>query len=320
MIAGHDDFLFLHCYVQKALLERLDGRYFNGNWGHCLRKLAFSYPFGNIMPELPEVETTKRALEPFIQGQKITAVWAKNDKLREVIVPEALAELNNLTIQNIQRKGKHLIIHTNQPEKALHVHLGMTGSLRICPSDEALGRHDYLSLSLSNQTHCRYADPRKFGLVALINPLQPPKTLAELGLEPLDYSAPELAEALFQKSRKTRTAVKTYIMNQKIVVGVGNIYATEALFTSKISPLRPANQVTADEYQKLAQEIQEILARAIEAGGTTIKDFQAPDGSQGYFFRQLQMYGQPRCPVCLCPTTHLMITGRTTTYCNQCQR
>ena len=167
------------------------------------------------MPELPEVETTRRGIAPHIEGQRIH-------------------RLAGCVINHVARRGKHLILHSDDPHRALHIHLGMSGALRIIPADSPLKKHDHVTVTLENGQELRLHDPRRFGHVAVIDPLQPPPTLAELGIEPLDDAFN--GARLYAQTRGKTAAIKTHIMDQRHVVGVGNIYATEALYASGIHP------------------------------------------------------------------------------------
>ena len=272
------------------------------------------------MPELPEVETTRRGIAPHTKGERIRAIEARVAKLRQ---PLDSAELNRLcghTICHITRRGKHLILHSDQPDLALHIHLGMSGALRIVPADSPRKKHDHVIIALENGSELRLHDPRRFGHVALINPQQPPASLATLGDEPLDDGFN--GERLYAQTRSKTSAIKTHIMNQRYLTGVGNIYATEALFASRIHPARSATSLDRDDCERLADAIKAVLQAAISQGGTTLRDFTHPDGTHGYFAQTLNAYGRSGepCPNCQRPLQSMTIGGRSTVYCAHCQK
>ncbi len=271
------------------------------------------------MPELPEVETTRSGLEPHCRGQQIKDLQFTTDQLRAPLDPSIAAQVRGKTIDKISRRGKHLLFHLANSSLALHVHLGMSGSLGIFKENEPTGPYDYVRLILANGTEVRLRDPRKFGHWGLIDVENPPKSITKLGPEPL--SADFDGARLYQWSRRRNVPIKNFIMNQEVLVGVGNIYASEALFHSHILPQRPASSLTEAECEALAKEIKLVLERAIIAGGTTLKDFVSPDGHNGHFSFALDVYGkrgQP-CPRCGCPIESTMIGGRSSFFCPHCQ-
>jgi formamidopyrimidine-DNA glycosylase len=269
------------------------------------------------MPELPEVETTKRGIEPFIVGATITAVVVRNKNLRwPAQVPQSLV---GQQISHVGRRAKYLLITT--PIGTLIVHLGMSGSLRLVDAKAAVKTHDHIDLQLGSGRCLRYNDPRRFGSFHFHN-ADPAEhwLLADLGLEPLgnDFSG----EHLFQQARRRRIAVKNHIMDSKVVVGVGNIYAAEALFSAGIRPTVQAGRVTRLGYQRLASHITQILARAIQVGGTTLRDFVGSDGQPGYFRQSLNVYGRAGepCRVCSSSLKGMVLGQRATVYCPSCQK
>lgn len=272
------------------------------------------------MPELPEVETTRRGLEPWLLGQRIQAFVVRNPRLRWPVPEDLSTRLPGHTIQHLQRRAKYLLVQTEGP--GLLLHLGMSGSLRRCTLETPLRPHDHWRLFLPDDYEIRYHDPRRFGCclplpaVGETHPL-----LATLGPEPVDNPAFS-GDYLYQRSRQRQTAIKGWIMDQRVVVGVGNIYATEALFLAGIHPQRPAGQVTLSEYQALAQAIQQVLQRAIARGGTTLRDFVREDGQHGYFRQELQVYGRAgqSCPQCGQTIASQRIGQRASAFCPQCQR
>ncbi len=270
------------------------------------------------MPELPEVETTRRGIEPFVQGQIITAVHIRQAQLRWIIPPE-IQELAGQTVTHLTRRGKYILLHTAKGTALIH--LGMSGSLRIVDAALEARKHDHFDLLLADGKAVRYYDPRRFGaLLWTTTDPQQHALLRDLGPEPLsdDFSG----EHLFQHSRTRKISVKAFIMNAHIVVGVGNIYANEALFLAGIDPRRAAGRVAHERFLKLAECIREVLTYAIERGGTTLRDFVREDGSPGYFQLELKVYDrrdQP-CTVCQTPIRQITQGQRSTWFCPCCQR
>jgi formamidopyrimidine-DNA glycosylase len=269
------------------------------------------------MPELPEVETTRHGISPWITGRTVTGVIARRHALRWPL-PDLAALLPGRTVQHISRRAKYLLL-TCDDAGTLLIHLGMSGSLRILPTDTAAQTHDHLDIQFDS--HClRLRDPRRFGAVLWTEelPAQHP-LLRHLGPEPL--SAAFNADYLYACARSRRTAIKTLLMNGKVVVGVGNIYATEALYAAGIHPNRAACRITHTRLARLVNAVQQILRTAIQQGGTTLRDFQQEDGKPGYFRHQLQVYGRADQPCYHCQT-HLQmqrIGQRSSVYCPNCQ-
>lgn len=269
------------------------------------------------MPELPEVETTRRGIEPWLTDQTITGWTVRNAMLRwPVDIPQAL---QGQTIQAVRRRGKYLLLCCSPG--TLIVHLGMSGSLRILDEDTVPLTHDHIDLALSNHKILRLNDPRRFGCVLYQggdDPYQHP-LLASLGPEPL---ANEFSGAhLHRLSRKRKVAVKNFIMDAKVVVGVGNIYAAEALFLAGIRPATGAGRIPLVGYERIADAIRQVLSRAVTQGGTTLRDFVGSDGQPGYFRQQLNVYGRQGelCRVCAAPLKHQVLGQRSTVYCPKCQ-
>lgn len=269
------------------------------------------------MPELPEVETTRRGLSPHLLGRRIVALNLRQPKLRWPI-PDELQQLRGQRIEAIERRAKYLLVHT-EPGSAL-LHLGMSGSLRVLPQSAPIGKHDHVDWLLDSGQVLRYTDPRRFGSQLWqaqgdIHPL-----LRGLGPEPLsdDFDA----EHLFLHSRGRSAAVKVFLMDQAIVVGVGNIYAAEALFAAGIRPTRSAGEVSLARYRRLAEAVKRILAHAIARGGTTLRDFINPDGAPGYFEQELFVYGRlgEPCRVCGTAIRSIRLGQRSTFFCPRCQR
>ncbi len=270
------------------------------------------------MPELPEVETTRRGIEPYVKGQRVTDVRIRQPKLRWP-VPESISRLQSQTVHELTRRGKYILLHTDAGVALIH--LGMSGSLRIVEPDMEPRKHDHFDLLLDSGKAVRYHDPRRFG--ALLWTEEDPQQhtlLRDLGPEPLEDGFD--GDYLYQQSRHRTVSVKEFIMNSRIVVGVGNIYANEALFLAGIDPRRAAGRVSRERYLALAQAIRQILAYAIECGGTTLRDFVREDGSPGYFKLELKVYDradQP-CTRCLTLIRHVSQGQRSTWFCPVCQR
>jgi formamidopyrimidine-DNA glycosylase len=270
------------------------------------------------MPELPEVETTRRGLAPHLMGRRVLAATLRRPDLRWPI-PDAIgSELPGQRIANVTRRAKYLLLEAETGSALLH--LGMSGSLRVLPIGTPPGSHDHVDLALDSGNLLRFTDPRRFGCLlwqpaGSLHPL-----LAGLGPEPL---SPAFDGAhLWRVSRGRRAPVKTFLMDQAVVVGVGNIYAAEALFAAGIAPRTPAGRVSLRRYDALCSAVQGILAQAIERGGTTLRDFLDPDGAPGYFEQELLVYGRAgaRCKVCKSPLRHAMIGQRASVWCPRCQR
>ena len=270
------------------------------------------------MPELPEVETTRRGIAPHIDSQTIKKLVVRQPSLRWPI-PDNLARLiRNKTIEAVERRAKYLLIKLSNGQ--IIVHLGMSGSLRIIQADEPPMAHDHVDLVLTNGAALRYTDPRRFGCWLWQSKRENTHSLlAHLGPEPLSEAFD--GEHLFQCSRKRKVPVKTFIMDNKIVVGAGNIYANEALFLSGIRPDREAGRISRQRYQVLADNIKKVLAKAIKQGGTTLRDFVGGDGQPGYFKQELQVYGRggEPCFECKRELTEIRLGQRSTVFCKSCQ-
>lgn len=272
------------------------------------------------MPELPEVETTRRGIAPHLRGRRVTSVVVREARLRQRI-PRALdATLSGQQLYDVERRGKYLLVRSDRG--TLLIHLGMSGSLRVVPAATPAGPHDHVDVVLDNGNCLRLRDPRRFGLVLWIPGDQPQRhpLLAGMGPEPLSDNFD--GSYLYRRSRGRRAAVKTFIMDGATVAGVGNIYANEALFRSRIHPRRPAGRIGPERYQALALAIKATLEDAVRAGGTTLRDFYGSDGEPGYFALQLNVYGktgQP-CPRCGTPLREEIIGQRSSFYCPRCQK
>ncbi|WP_428608166.1 bifunctional DNA-formamidopyrimidine glycosylase/DNA-(apurinic or apyrimidinic site) lyase [Sedimenticola sp.] len=270
------------------------------------------------MPELPEVETTRRGIAPHIEGQRISGVQIRQPQLRWPIAPNLAELVTGRTIRAVERRAKYLLLRLSNG--TLILHLGMSGSLRILPRDTAPGKHDHFDL-LFKSCCLRLRDPRRFGAVLWTDqPLAEHPLLAHLGPEPLSDKFD--GDYLHRQAGTRRVAVKNLIMDGRVVVGVGNIYANEALFRAGILPTRAANRISADRYARLSEEIKAVLAAAIRQGGTTLRDFQQEDGKPGYFAQELLVYGRTGepCSQCGAPLKQQRIGQRSSFFCGHCQR
>ena len=271
------------------------------------------------MPELPEVETTRRGIREHVEQQIVKKVIIRQPKLRWPIPARLTKILPGQKIHSISRRAKYLIFSCDAGHVILH--LGMSGSLRVLDANIPAEKHDHIDFIFTNGKCLRLRDPRRFGAVLFTkdDPAQH-KLLKSLGPEPL--SKPFTAEYLFTISRKRKLTIKSFIMDSKIVVGVGNIYASEALFRAGVHPKRAAGKVTKEKYTLLSTAIKEVLTEAIKAGGTSLRDFTQSDGKPGYFKQSLNVYGRKGepCNNCKKPITQSVIAQRSTYYCTQCQK
>ena len=270
------------------------------------------------MPELPEVETTRRGLAPHVEGRIVTAATLRRADLRWPISAEISEVLPGQRIDAVRRRAKYLLLDTGAGSALLH--LGMSGSLRVVPADTPVRAHDHVDLALDSGRLLRFNDPRRFGCLLWQAPGEGHALLAGLGPEPLSEEFD--GDYLFEMSRGRSAPVKTFLMDQRVVVGVGNIYVAEALFAAGVSPLRAAGKVSRDRYLRLAEAIRRILGHAITRGGTTLRDFISPDGAPGYFELELLAYGRggEPCPRCGRPLKQASIGQRATVWCSHCQR
>ncbi|MCL9780350.1 bifunctional DNA-formamidopyrimidine glycosylase/DNA-(apurinic or apyrimidinic site) lyase [Vibrio sp. S4M6] len=268
------------------------------------------------MPELPEVEVSRMGITPYLVGYVIQSITFRTPKLRWDI-PDELKRLQGQKIIGVSRRAKYLLIETDIGSAM--VHLGMSGSLRVLDSNHPVAKHDHVDVLLDNGKVLRYNDPRRFGAWLWCEKGDEHELLANIGPEPLtgvfnpDY--------MLQKAIGKRVAIKQFIMDNKIVVGVGNIYANESLFSAGISPLRPAGKLNYTEWVRLVSEIKQVLKTAIEQGGTTLKDFAQADGKPGYFAQELKIYGKAKqpCPQCGEIIQEQKIGQRNTFFCSNCQ-
>lgn len=271
------------------------------------------------MPELPEVETTRRGIAPHIEGCKVTAAVVRESRLRWPVTHCLADKLVGQTLVSVDRRAKYLLLKFEFGE--LLVHLGMSGSLRIVAGDTPVAKHDHVDLVMSGGTVLRYNDPRRFGAVLWCEGgTKDHALLQHLGPEPLGDQFD--AGYLHGRARGRKQAVKSFLMDNHVVVGVGNIYANEALFMAGIDPRRPAGRIALARYQGLVGAVKTVLQEAIDQGGTTLRDFVGGDGKPGYFQQQLRVYGregQP-CRQCAASLQRVVIGQRATVFCPVCQR
>jgi formamidopyrimidine-DNA glycosylase len=271
------------------------------------------------MPELPEVETTRRGIAPWLEGRTIRALVVRERRLRWPIPRQLETHLAGSVVRQVGRRGKYLLLETSRGTAL--VHLGMSGSLRVLDAAPEPGRHDHFDIIMDSGRCIRFSDPRKFGslLWAGGDPQQHP-LLAGLGPEPLEPGFS--GEYLWRRARGRRVAIKIFLMNAAMVVGVGNIYASEALFRAGINPRRAAGRVSRADMERLAASVREVLGEAVALGGTTLRDFHNGDGEPGYFAQELRVYdraGEP-CRSCGTPIRQVTQGQRSTFFCPRCQR
>jgi formamidopyrimidine-DNA glycosylase len=269
------------------------------------------------MPELPEVETSRRGIAPWVEGQTVVNVIVRDRRLRWPVPTEIDQLLPGQKINSLRRRAKYLLFETGAGTAMLH--LGMSGSVRIIDVDEPAAKHDHVDLQLESGKALRFRDPRRFGSLLWAHDPFEHELLRNLGPEPLSQKFD--GDYLWQKSRGRRACIKQFIMNASVVVGVGNIYASEVLFLSGIHPKRQAGRIAADRMALLADTIKSVLERAIAAGGTTLKDFYGGDGEPGYFQQQLEVYGRDTesCNRCKNEISLIVLGQRSTFYCKRCQ-
>lgn len=270
------------------------------------------------MPELPEVETTRRGIAARLRGRRVSRVAVRHWRLRWPIARQVQTHLPGQRIREIRRRAKYLLLETD--EGTLIVHLGMSGSLRLTPCEEPPGPHDHLDLVVDGDLCLRLTDPRRFGAVLWCRgDVHRHWLLRELGPEPLEPGFD--GDYLYRHSRNRRIAIKNFIMNARIVAGIGNIYACEALYLAGVHPLRAAGRISRPRYHRLAKCIRKVLEEAIGAGGTTLRDYAAADGMPGHFGSRLRVYGRAggRCRRCRTPLRQRRIGQRATWYCPGCQ-
>jgi len=271
------------------------------------------------MPELPEVETTRRGIAPAVEGRRIAALIVREPRLRWPVPPALGAEITGQSVNGVRRRAKYLLIDLERG--TLILHLGMSGSLRVLPTDTPPIDHDHVDILLDSGLLLRFNDPRRFGslLWTKSDPLAHP-LLRRLAPEPLDAAFD--GDYLYRASRGRRVAIKQFVMNSHVVVGVGNIYASEALFRARIHPRRVTRRLSRERLNRLVRGIKAVLTTAIRAGGTTLRDYVGADGNPGYFRQRLYVYeraGKP-CRVCRTAIRHTTQGQRSTYFCPHCQR
>jgi formamidopyrimidine-DNA glycosylase len=270
------------------------------------------------MPELPEVETSRRGIAPWILDQDVSGVIVRQQNLRWPVAREIAQVLPGQKIRSLTRRAKYLLIGTDAGTALLH--LGMSGSLRIIDCGTPAGVHDHVDIEFANGKALRFRDPRRFGsLLWSDDPYQHP-LLRNLGPEPLDEEFS--GEYLREVARRRRVSIKQFLMNASVVVGVGNIYASESLFVAAIHPKRQAGRIALHRMQALADAVKTVLGSAIDAGGTTLRDFYGGDGEPGHFQQQLKVYGRDGEPCLRCkrPVSAIVQGQRSTYYCKNCQK
>jgi len=270
------------------------------------------------MPELPEVEVCRQGIEPHLLNQAVSDVVVRNARMRWPITP-TISEICGEKVTYINRRAKYLLLGTSKG--VLILHLGMSGAIRVIDKDTLVTKHDHFDLVLENGLALRLNDPRRFGSVLWVTEdINEHPLISKLGPEPL--SPDFTGEWLYEKSRNKTVPIKNFLMNNHIVVGVGNIYANESLFKAGIDPRNQAGKVSKKLYLELTSHIKQTLDHAIKQGGTTLKDFTQSDGKPGYFAQKLQVYGRAgqSCLHCETNLEEIKQAGRTTVFCPQCQK
>ena len=269
------------------------------------------------MPELPEVETTRRGIAPLITGRRVARVVVRDARLRWRVPPRLARELPGHTIDSVTRRAKYLLLGTRAGTVIMH--LGMSGSLRVVAAGAAPRRHDHVDIVFDNDACLRLHDPRRFGSILWsADPANHP-LLAGIGPEPL--SAAFDAEHLFRVSRGRRRAIRDVLLDGAVVAGVGNIYANEALFAARVRPRRQAGKLTRAECARLVSALRATLTRALKAGGTTLRDYLNANGAPGEFKLRLKVYGRSGrpCPRCRAPIRQIRLGQRSAFFCPTCQ-
>jgi formamidopyrimidine-DNA glycosylase len=274
------------------------------------------------MPELPEVETVRRGLQPVLEGQKLTSVVVRRSGLRIPFPKEFAKKLTGKTISHLTRRAKYLLMHIDGGDVVI-IHLGMSGHMTILTKDiPKPGKHDHVDFCTSNDVIVRFNDPRRFGLMTLTTEkgLEAHKLFKNIGPDPLtnNFNHITLADALVGR----KASIKVALLDQKTIAGLGNIYVSESLFRSGISPIRSAHSISGVEVAKLTQCIREVLTEALEAGGSSLNDHVKPDGKLGYFQNSFKVYskGDEICNRCLkAQIKKIKQSGRSTFYCPICQ-
>ena len=273
------------------------------------------------MPELPEVETVAKALRKALIGKEVSSLRSLGRMRYPFALARARQALVGRSVANIRRRAKYIVVDFDC-DAVLLAHLGMTGFFHVEPVSAPLEKHERLAIAFADETELRFCDARRFGFVSL-STLDPgtewPSELSHLGPEPLEKAFS--AKAMLARASGRKAPIKAFIMEQPVVVGVGNIYASEALFAARIDPRRPASSLTPAEWNTLVSEIKKVLRKALRSGGSTIRNYRTVDGSEGFFQRSLLVYGKASspCPHCSTPITTTRLAGRSTFFCPQCQ-
>ena len=270
-----------------------------------------------LMPELPEVETSCRGIAPHIEGETIDTVVIRNRSLRWPVSRKIDNRLPGATVESVSRRAKYILINTSHGTAIMH--LGMSGSVYLVDSGTPAGVHDHVDIEFNHGKALRLTDPRRFGSLHWSNSPLEHELIRDLGPEPLSDAFD--GQYLWSRARGRKVAVKQFIMNAHFVVGVGNIYASESLFMAGIHPKRAAGRIALHRYQRLALAIKDVLAKAIKAGGTTLRDFYGGNGEAGYFKQELQVYDREdeECRICATPIKAITQGQRSTYYCKNCQ-
>lgn len=270
------------------------------------------------MPELPEVETSRRGVAPYVENQRIVELIVRDKRLRWPIPDDLTTYLPGQTVQQLRRRAKYLLFECDKG--VLMLHLGMSGRLHVLDSDLPPQKHDHVDIVFANGYRLRFTDPRRFGALLWTQDVAQHALIQHLGPEPLsaDFDGPYL----HAQTRKRKVSIKTLIMNAQVVVGVGNIYASEACFLAGIHPTMAAAKLSRPRADKLADAIKTVLQNAIAAGGTTLRDFRDSEGKPGYFKQKLMVYARQAepCRICQTPVEKIVQTQRATYFCPQCQR
>lgn len=267
------------------------------------------------MPELPEVETTKTSLLPLLH-HRVQSVTVRDSRLRWAI-PDDISRLAGQELRALKRRSKYILAEFETDQMLWH--LGMSGSFRLCTAQDELRKHDHLILTFDDGTELRYHDPRRFGCILWLNDEHQKKLIDTLGPEPLSDAFN--ADYLYEKLRTKQVGIKIAIMDNHVVVGVGNIYATESLFNQGIHPAQPANTLSSEQIAGLVVEIKRILSHAIQLGGSTLRDYTNAMGENGYFQQTLLAYGRAGEMCVNCETTleNMKLGQRASVFCPQCQ-
>ena len=270
------------------------------------------------MPELPEVETTVRALKPKLEKSRIKSFELRNKNLRSPVPSNLSKKLISKNVSSLSRRAKYLIVDLGS--EYLLIHLGMSGSLRYLSNNLTPEKHDHWDLCFENGMILRYTDPRRFGSIHYTKDFKNHFLIKSLGPEPLSDAFNETF--LYEISRGRKVPIKALIMNSRIVVGIGNIYACEALFDSHIRPTKKASRITKKEAKALVASVKKVLKKAIKAGGTTLRDYLNPDSAPGYFKIELKVYGRgnEECLRCGKTLKEIRMSNRSTVFCSNCQR